>query len=144
MKLSISTIIGKKTDPMVLIIVLLLAAIAVSSLLFLYRKETMETFSQLGSSLSDSMGDGVRSSWINSDKTQLHSNAYSRMEANVTRPTPSPESEMLIFNNNKFSSECCPSTYTNSSGCLCATPEQIKYLNSHGGNRTVGGAPNEY
>jgi len=144
MKLSISTIIGKKTDPMVLVIVLLLAAIAVSSLLFLYRKETMEPFSQLGSSLSDSMGDGVRSSWINSDKTQLHSNAYSRMEANVTRPTPSPESEMLIFNNNKFSSECCPSTYTNSSGCLCATPEQIKYLNSHGGNRTVGGAPNEY
>jgi hypothetical protein len=141
----LSAITGKKMDPMLLVIILLLVAITITALLFLYKSEKKETFSQLGSSLSDSMGDGVRTSWLNADKKTIDApNTYSRMETNVTRTSPLPESEMLIFNNNRSSPECCPSTYTNSSGCLCATPEQVKYLNAHGGNRTVGGAPNEY
>jgi hypothetical protein len=140
--MKLSAITGKKIDPMAFVIILLLSAITITILLFLYRKETKEAFSQLGASLSDSMGDGVRSSWLNSDKTPIDNNKYSRME--TTTSTPLPESEMLIFNNNKFTPECCPSTYSNSTGCLCATPEQLNYLNSHGGNRTVGGAPNEF
>lgn len=137
---------GKKIDPATVVVFLLLSAITIYGLLFLYRNEPREAFSQqLGADLSDSMGNGVRSSWLNGDKKTTAENKYSRMETNVTKTsTPLPESEMLIFNNNKFTPECCPSTYTNSSGCLCATPEQVKYLNAHGGNRTVGGAPNEY
>ena len=34
--------------------------------------------------------------------------------------------------------ECCPSTYSNSQGCLCATPEQNNFLNQRGDNRSYG------
>lgn len=144
--MKLSELIGKKTDPMMFVGRLLLLAIVISSILFFYRGGMIEGYSQLGASLSDSMGDGVRSSWLNPDKhdKERTNNMYSHMESNVVRQSPLPQSEMLIFNNNKFSPECCPSTYSSSTGCLCATPEQIKYLNAHGGNRTVGGAPSEY
>ena len=142
--MKLPSISGKKIGLMSLVIILLLSAITISLVLFLYRKEAMESFSQIGAELSDSMGNGVRSSWLNPDKTAktMDNNTYSRME--TTTSAPLPESEMLIFNNNKFTPECCPSTYSNSTGCLCATPEQYHYLNAHGGNRTVGGAQLEF
>ena len=44
---------------------------------------------------------------------------------------------MFIFANNKTSLECCPSTYTTSTGCVCTTPQQRKYINQErGGNVT--------
>lgn len=41
-----------------------------------------------------------------------------------------------FFDNIHFKPECCPSTYSSSSGCACMCPEQLKYLNSRGGNRS--------
>tara|TARA_Y100001958_G_C21232813_1_gene558747 strand:+ start:1351 stop:1761 length:411 start_codon:yes stop_codon:yes gene_type:complete len=49
---------------------------------------------------------------------------------------PLSENELAIFSNNVQSPLCCPSTYSGSDGCVCATPQQMKYLNSRGGNRT--------
>ena len=135
-----SVIMGKSMNLIYIAAVLLLASVFVSTL---YRKEIKETFTLLGSSLSYSMGEGVRSSWLSSDKKPKDNNVYSNMDTNVT-VEGSNESDMLIFNNNKFSPDCCPSAYSSSTGCLCATPEQMKYLNSHGGNRTLGGAPSEF
>ena len=34
--------------------------------------------------------------------------------------------------------ECCPSTYSNSQGCLCMTPEQNDFLNERANNRSYG------
>ena len=34
--------------------------------------------------------------------------------------------------------ECCPSTYSNSHGCLCMTPEQNDFLNERANNRSYG------
>lgn len=42
--------------------------------------------------------------------------------------------EMLMFNNTPFKPECCPSTYSNSSGCACISPNQYNYLIERGGN----------
>ena len=127
------------------VIVLLLAVTVINVIISLYSKEIKEKFSTIGSSLSYSMGDGVRSSWLSNDKKPKDVNLYSKMESNVaTSASTLSESETLIFKNNKFSPDCCPSAYSSSTGCLCATPEQMKYLNSHGGNRTVGGAQLEY
>ena len=39
-----------------------------------------------------------------------------------------------LLNTSKFSPECCPSTYSNSSGCLCDTNE-FQFMNKRGGNR---------
>ena len=41
---------------------------------------------------------------------------------------------MLMFANTKFKPECCPTTYTNSSGCACMSNKQYEYLIQRGGN----------
>lgn len=102
----------------------------------------------LGSAIDYKMGDGVKRSWENSSTITNHknpealndaANIYSDLEKNEGGPIPLPEGELLFFDTNKFTPECCPSTYSNSEGCLCASPEQMKYLNERGGNRTLVG-----
>lgn len=51
-------------------------------------------------------------------------------------PSPdrsAPGSEpMFMFESNKASPYCCPSTYSTSTGCVCMTPEQETLLGAHG------------
>ena len=108
----------------------------------------------LGTALDYKMGDGVKRSWenpamvtadmaphdindINDNKINDNENIFSELEKNEGGPIPLHEGELLIFDNNKFSPECCPSTYSTGEGCLCASPEQMKYLSERGGNRTL-------
>ena len=101
----------------------------------------------LGSAIDYKMGDGVKRSWENSDTISDHknpnalndaSNIYSDLEKNEGGgPIPLPDDELLFFNTTKFSPDCCPSAYSNADGCVCASPEQMKYLNERGGNRTL-------
>ena len=109
------------------------------------------------------MGDGVKKSWENKDThdnnhmasamkgldigMELHNsetnvitdsdNIYSDLEKNEGDQVPLSGDKMLVFETNKFSPDCCPSDYSNADGCVCATPEQMKYLNERGGNRTL-------
>ena len=65
-------------------------------------------------------------------------NIYSDLEKNEGGgPIPLPEDELLFFESTKFSPDCCPTTYSNGDGCVCASPEQMQYLNERGGNRTL-------
>jgi len=50
------------------------------------------------------------------------------------QPVPLPEGEMLLFANTPFKPECCPNSYSNSSGCACMTGEQYNYLIMRGSN----------
>lgn len=50
------------------------------------------------------------------------------------QPVPLPEGEMLMFANTPFKPECCPNTYSNSSGCACMTGEQYNWLQMRGSN----------
>ena len=50
------------------------------------------------------------------------------------QPVPLPEGEMLMFANTPFKPECCPNTYSNSSGCACMTSEQYNFLVQRGLN----------
>jgi hypothetical protein len=50
------------------------------------------------------------------------------------QPVPLPEGEMLMFANTPFKPECCPNTYSNSTGCACMTGDQYNYLVLRGGN----------
>ena len=47
---------------------------------------------------------------------------------------PLPEGQLDMFANTPFKPECCPNTFSNSSGCACMTGQQLNYLNDRGGN----------
>jgi len=94
----------------------------------------------MGAPVSYHMGEGVSSSWEN--KPELKEGGpkdwYKSLEGNVA-PNPQEwvESGRLeLFADNKFDAKCCPSFYSGDMGCPCISPEQMKYLNSRGGNRT--------
>jgi hypothetical protein len=44
---------------------------------------------------------------------------------------------MFMFRDNQVKPECCPSTYSSDTGCLCTTKNQRTFINQRGGNRTV-------
>ena len=50
------------------------------------------------------------------------------------QPVPLPEGEMLMFANTPFKPECCPNTFSTSTGCACMTGKQYNYLILRGGN----------
>jgi hypothetical protein len=51
--------------------------------------------------------------------------------------TPVPlDNTMNFFKDNAFKPECCPSSYSSSTGCACTSVAQLNYLNQRGGNRT--------
>ena len=50
------------------------------------------------------------------------------------QPVPLPKDEMYMFATTKFTPECCPNTYTASTGCACMTVDQYNYLRERGGN----------
>lgn len=47
----------------------------------------------------------------------------------------SPKS-LFMLGNNKVSPECCPSTFSTSTGCLCSTHNQREYIKNRGNNVT--------
>lgn len=91
----------------------------------------------VGSALSYSMGEGVKGSWESNETDTASGNPYQHLESNTGGPVPLPENQLFMFDQNKFTPECCPSTYSSSTGCVCASPEQMNYLNQRGGNRTL-------
>lgn len=50
------------------------------------------------------------------------------------QPIPLPKNELLMFANTPYKPECCPNTYSSSTGCACMTSEQNSYLVNRGGN----------
>lgn len=49
---------------------------------------------------------------------------------------PGPDS-LFLFKNNQVKPECCSSSFSSDTGCVCTTPQQRNYINMRGGNRTV-------
>ena len=98
-----------------------------------------EGLQMIGSAMDYNMGDGVSSSWLNKPANGgQQGGIYKSLEGN-TAPNPSEtvnSGKMDILAENKYDPKCCPSTYSNSQGCACVSPEQMKYLSNRGGNRT--------
>lgn len=88
------------------------------------------------------MGKDVSSSWINwADKKQegVPTSADALLAGNVA-PNPNEQLEqgqMFMFSGTNFSPECCPSSYSGSTGCACFSSQQMNFLNERGGNRTM-------
>jgi hypothetical protein len=60
--------------------------------------------------------------------------AVTQFLAREEQPIPLPEGELSMFANTPFKPECCPNTFSNSSGCACMTSGQYNYLIERGGN----------
>lgn len=78
------------------------------------------------------------SSWSAQDMTirpgQPVSAAVKAFMARPEQPIPLPEGEMLMFANTEFKPECCPNTYSTSTGCACMTGPQYNYLQNRASN----------
>lgn len=92
------------------------------------------------SSLYDLSSDPVvnTSSWSAQNMTvvpgQPLSEGVKKFLAREPQPVPLPEGEMLMFANTPFKPECCPNTYSTSTGCACMTSNQYNYLITRGSN----------
>jgi len=136
---------------------LIVAALAVFYLFGGFKEGFEAGLVGVGTALNYSIGDGVNTSWENKDIVKEHikkntdirdinynkvsekADLYANLEHNITGPIPLPDDELVFFDKNIFSPDCCPSNYSSADGCLCAAPEQMKYLNERGGNRTLVG-----
>lgn len=92
----------------------------------------------MGAAIDYTMGRGVPGSYATgANIPYTYGSWYKGLEGNTKGlPVPLPKDQLAIFAENKIDPGCCPSTYSSSLGCICATPEQMKYLNERGGNRT--------
>jgi len=72
--------------------------------------------------------------------TELLENQYAKFENNVCGPI---NPDKPFFDTTNFDPKCCKEIgqYSNSAGCPCMCPEQLKYLNHRGGNRSE---PSQY
>lgn len=79
----------------------------------------------------------TNSSWITDAKAYNNSMTTVKRSDYKGTPIPLPGEEMFYFKDNQFKPECCPATYSSSTGCGCMSEDQINYLNERGGNRTL-------
>ena len=105
-----------------------------------------EGFSMLtGADVKYKMGSDISKSWENPKDLQNNTSHdwVKSLEGNIA-PNPNTminDSNLHFLGENKFDPKCCPSAYSNSTGCVCLSPEQAMYVSQRGGNRTF---PTEY
>ena len=63
---------------------------------------------------------------------EVSSNFKNNNYASVNNHSSSASNQTLMFADTPFKPECCPNTYSTSTGCACMTSEQVKLLKSRG------------
>ena len=102
-------------------------------------KETMTNLAN-AASLDHNNNEDLKGSWVNKSLSYAGNMGYQSVldKHEQYKGTPVPlENTLFYFQDNEFKAECCPSTYSSSTGCACTSVEQMKYLNERGGNRTL-------
>ena len=78
------------------------------------------------------------SSWSQPNMTvvpgQPLSEGVKKFLARKQQQLPLPEGEMDFFANSEFKPECCPSSFSSSTGCWCGSSQDFNYLITRGGN----------
>ena len=139
------SVFGKKFDLLIVVVSmligLLIGATTLCSCCGSFNKKK-EGLANLGAPLNYQLGNGVPGdTWTASHtKTQnAEKSMYSSLMGNTGGPVPLPDGQLYMFAQNKFRPECCntPQQYASSTGCACISPEQMKFLNSRGGNNNL-------
>jgi hypothetical protein len=63
---------------------------------------------------------------------EVSSNFKNNSYASVNNQSCSESNQMLMFANTPFKPECCPNTYSTSTGCACMTRDQVNLLKNRG------------
>jgi len=63
---------------------------------------------------------------------EVSSNFKNNNYASVNEQSSPESNQMLMFANTPFKPECCPNTYSSSTGCACMTREQVNLLKNRG------------
>ncbi len=129
--------IGEKVSLVNVIIIFVLAGLVWCHAICSCSKVSVKEGLQLiGASVDYKMGTGVPQSWEKNTTPYTPDKWFSNLNGNVGGKVPLPPGELFYWYQNKSHPDCCPATYSNSMGCICASPEQAEYLNERGGNRT--------
>jgi hypothetical protein len=102
-------------------------------------KEAMTNLAN-AASLDHNNNADLLNSWVSKSHTYAGNMGYKSVldKHENYKGTPVPlENTLFYFQDNEFKAECCPSTYSTSTGCACTSSDQMKYLNERGGNRTL-------
>ena len=68
----------------------------------------------------------------------IHQQKVKKIERFISAIEDSPMKDQLdLFTFSTFSHDCCPSTYTTSSGCLCNLQQEHEAITTRGGNRNI-------
>jgi len=81
----------------------------------------------------------LKEQWVDNARNysaHMDNNNGSDDKSEIKETTVPLENTMFYFKDNEFKPECCPSTYSSSTGCACMSEKQTDYLNERGGNRT--------
>lgn len=104
------------------------------------KNDATEKFSDYSEYRAEDSNADVTGSWISKASKYSSDLGYhatsGKANTYVGTAVPLPDGELFFFQNNQFKPECCPNPYSSSTGCACMSTEQIKYLNTRGGNRT--------
>lgn len=99
-----------------------------------------EAFSDYAAYRGGENNTDITGSWISKASKYSNDLGYQatagKSNTYVGTAVPLPDGELFFFKNNQFKPECCPGPYSSSTGCACMSAEQVKYLNTRGGNRT--------
>jgi len=102
-----------------------------------YKKEGFFSFGEL-SDYNIQRKPINTSSWFNPnlayDRQHPTDKGIQAIRNRPEQPIPLPEGELSMFANTPFKPECCPNTYSNSTGCACMTIPQYDYLINRGSN----------
>jgi hypothetical protein len=99
------------------------------------RVGLLEGFSELAEYADYKLGNTAAvdvSKWKQSDLSTKA--GASSILSRPPQPVPLPDGQMDIFATTEFKPECCPNSYSNSSGCACMTMGQFNYIKERGGN----------
>ena len=80
--------------------------------------------------------DGVRLTTGNGVSSYRYNHPNEPLEGNYP-PFKVGMDNLFMFKDNQSKPECCSSTYSSDTGCVCVNEKQSKFINSRGGNRTV-------
>jgi hypothetical protein len=80
--------------------------------------------------------DGVRLSTGNNVSSYRYNHPDEPMAGNYP-PFELGMDNLFMFKDNQVKPECCGSTYSSDTGCVCTSAKQRAFLNQRGGNRTV-------
>lgn len=119
--------------------VIFMFGIIIGAILFSGCKRChLEGFSSAHKENNDENDSELMTEWTKNAKkyaeNNMHQDHLTKNQTYSGKNNFKRDSDLFFLTETISKPECCPSTYSNSGGCLCMTPEQNDFLNKHAEN----------